>query len=152
MFGLAEQAIDGSNGREVAVGADYALNAGTRAYLRHDFINSLNGAYTLSSRVGLTLALVGMVFGASAILSVFNAFTAELFPTELRADAFAWANNLLGRIAYVAAPLAVGAAAEHVGWGPSVAVTAVGPLIAAAIAVTAFPETRGRELEEIAGH
>lgn len=109
------------------------------------------GSYTLHGRWALTGALVGSVFGASASLAVFNAFTAELFPTELRADAFAWANNLLGRVGYVVAPLAVGAAAERVGWGPSVAATAVGPVLAAFIALACFPETRGRELEDTAG-
>jgi putative MFS transporter len=105
-------------------------------------------AYTLQARSSLTVALIGAMFAASAILAVFNALTAELFPTELRADAFAWSNNLLGRTGYVLAPLAVGAAAERIGWGPSVAATAVGPLIAMAIVWVSFPETRGRELEE----
>jgi putative MFS transporter len=105
-------------------------------------------AYTLQARSSLTVALIGAMFAASAILAVFNALTAELFPTELRADAFAWSNNLLGRTGYVLAPLAVGAAAERIGWGPSVAATAVGPLIAMAIVWASFPETRGRELEE----
>lgn len=107
-------------------------------------------AYSLQGRAALTGALVGAIFTASAILVVFNAITAELFPTELRADAFAWANNLLGRVGYVAAPLAVGAAAERVGWGPSVAATAVGPLLALVIVLLSFPETRGRELEDTA--
>jgi len=108
------------------------------------------GAYLLRDDGALKLALTVAMFGASAILTVFNAFTAELFPTELRADAFAWANNLLGRIGYVLAPLAVGAAAEHVGWGPSVASTAFGPLVALAIVLLSFPETSNRELEETA--
>lgn len=47
--GHVEQAIDGSGGREVGVGANYALNDTSKLYLRHNFINSLNGPYTLST-------------------------------------------------------------------------------------------------------
>lgn len=47
--GHAEQAIDGSGGREIGIGANYALNETSKLYLRHNFINSLNGPYTLST-------------------------------------------------------------------------------------------------------
>lgn len=107
-------------------------------------------AYTLHARWALTAALGLGIFGSSAVLPVLNAFTAELFPTALRSDAFAWANNLLGRVGYVLAPLAVGVAAGTYGWGPSVAATAVGPLLALVIILAKLPETRGRELEDTA--
>ncbi|MCS6915092.1 MAG: MFS transporter [Myxococcales bacterium] len=108
------------------------------------------GAYTLHGQFLLTLALMVGIFGTSAVLPVLNAYNAELFPTELRADAFAWANNLLGRTAYVAAPIAVGHIAERTGWGPAVAVTAVAPLVALGLIWLLLPETRGRTLEETA--
>ena len=50
--------------------------------------------------------------------------------TEFRGDAFAWSNNLMGRLGYVIAPLAVGFAAADFGWGASVAVTAIFPIFA----------------------
>jgi MFS transporter, putative metabolite:H+ symporter len=105
-------------------------------------------AYTLRSRAGLTGALVLGVFGASAVLPVMNAYTTELFPTELRGDAFAWTNNLLGRIGYVASPIFVGVAAEAVGWGPVLAATAAFPLAALVLILWLLPETSGRELED----
>lgn len=108
------------------------------------------GAYQLSGRVPLTIALILAIFGTTAVLSVLNAFTAELFPTESRADAFAWANNLLGRIGYVLSPLAVGYFAQKVGWGLAVSVTAVFPLVGLMIVFAKFPETKGKELEETA--
>lgn len=108
------------------------------------------GAYTLHGQLLLTLALMVGIFGTSAVLPVLNAYNAELFPTELRSDAFAWANNLLGRTAYVAAPIAVGQIAERTGWGPAVAVTAVAPLVALGLIWLLLPETRGRTLEETA--
>jgi putative MFS transporter len=108
------------------------------------------GCYTLNDRWALTAALVLGIFGSSAVTPVLNAFTTELFPTELRGDAFAWANNLLGRIGYVLSPAAVGYAAREVGWGPAVSATAIFPLIAVGLIFWLLPETRGKELEETA--
>lgn len=106
------------------------------------------GAYTSNSTPVLYVAAVLAVFGCAAILPALNAFNTELFPTDLRSDAFAWSNNLLGRIGYVLSPLAVGAAAEHYGWGPSVALTAIGPVLALGLIWLWLPETTGKELEE----
>ncbi|MFK7985997.1 MAG: MFS transporter [Sandaracinaceae bacterium] len=106
-------------------------------------------AYTIETSVPLlTLSIVGAIFGVSAVLPVLNAYTTELFPTHLRGDAFAWANNLLGRFGYVLAPLFVGFAADAYGWGISVALTAIGPMIALGLILWLLPETKGRELEE----
>jgi putative MFS transporter len=88
------------------------------------------------------------MIGTSSVLPVLNAFTAELFPTELRGDAFAWANNLLGRVGYVLAPLGVGLAADGLGWGPAVAATAAFPLVALGLILRLLPETGGIELEQ----
>ncbi len=105
-------------------------------------------AYTLESKVALTAALMAGIFGTTAVLPVLNAYTTELVPTELRSDAFAWANNRLGRLGAVVAPLCVGAAAGAYGWGPSVAATALGPLVALALILWKLPETSGIELEQ----
>ena len=108
------------------------------------------GSYTLSGRVELTVALAFAVFGVSAMLPVLNAFTTELFPTELRADAFAWSNNMLGRVGYILTPMVVGHFAGTYGYGPSVAITTAFPIIALVLIFAMMPETRGRELEETA--
>lgn len=108
------------------------------------------GSYTLRGHLPLTAALVLGIFGVSAVLPVLNAFTSELFPTELRGDAFAWANNLIGRLAYVASPVAVGHVAAALGWGPAVAATAVFPILALALIWWWIPETNAMELEETA--
>jgi MFS transporter, putative metabolite:H+ symporter len=105
------------------------------AYLAHDFWL-------------LTLGLTGGIFASSACLPVLTTLTLELFPTELRADAYAWSNNLLGRIGYILGPLSVGYGAQRVGYGPAVACTAVFPLFALALILTQLPETSGKELEE----
>ena len=100
-------------------------------------------------------ALTGAVFGVSAVLAVLNAFTSELFPTELRGDAFAWTNNLIGRIGYVLSPLMIGALAAHWNdWGAAIKPTAIFPLIALVLIMLWLPETNQKELEETAsmGH
>lgn len=108
------------------------------------------GAYLLGGRWSLTAALALAIFGTTAVLQVLNTYNAELFPTDMRADAFAWANNLLGRLGYVLAPIVVGFAADHSSWALAVSTTAVFPLLALAVILARFPETRGRELEETA--
>lgn len=108
-------------------------------------------AYTLHGRWPLTIALIFAIFGTSAVLPVLNSYTTELFPTDLRGDAFAWSNNLLGRVGYVFGPVLVGQlAAAGMGWGPSVAMTAVFPVFALILILRWLPETRGAELEQTA--
>lgn len=109
------------------------------------------GCYGFTGWWPLTAALVFGIFGASGVLPVLNAFTAELFPTDLRGDAFAWSNNLLGRIGYVLPPALVGVLAEQFGsWGPAVQLTVIGPIIALVLMLLWLPETKARELEETA--
>lgn len=108
-------------------------------------------AYTLHGRWPLTAALIFAIFGASAVLPVLNSYTTELFPTDLRGDAFAWSNNLLGRTGYVLGPVLVGQlAAAGFGWGFAVASTAIFPLMALLLILRWMPETRGAELEQTA--
>ena len=90
------------------------------------------------------------IFGVSAVLPVLNAYTTELFPTEMRSDAFAWANNLIGRIGYVLSPIAVGWLAERWGWGLAVRPTAIFPLIAFVMILLLLPETANRDIEDTA--
>lgn len=107
-------------------------------------------SFQLTEPMGLTLAVTGAIFGSAAVLPVLNAYTTELFPTDLRSNAFAWANNILGRTGFVFTPMLVGWAATSVGWGPAVSATVVGPLLALILVLATLPETKGRELENTA--
>jgi putative MFS transporter len=107
-------------------------------------------AYQLTSFWILTVCLAFAIFAAIALLALLNAFTTELFPTDLRADAFAWTNNLLGRIGYVIAPVIVANAAETFGWGPSVSATTISIVIALVLILVWLPEPGMKELEETA--
>jgi len=106
--------------------------------------------YTVESKWALVPIMSLAVFGVSSVLPVLNAFISELFPTELRGDAFAWTNNLIGRIGYVLAPIGIGIAAAKWSWGAAIAPMAIFPLIALALIYLWLPETNGRELEETA--
>ena len=86
--------------------------------------------YVLTDFWPLTGALMFGIFGVSATMTVLNTYGMELFPTEMRADAFAWANNLLGRVAYVASPMLIALFADEYGWSATVSLTAVGPVLA----------------------
>jgi len=108
------------------------------------------GAFTLTDPVLLTVAMTLVIFGCSAVLPVLEAFTTELFPTEQRGDAFGWSNNLLGRQANVFLPPLVGWLAADLGWGPTVAASALFLGVALAGIWRWLPETRARELEETA--
>ncbi len=105
-------------------------------------------AFTSDAQWALTMGLAGGIFGASAVLPVLNAYSAELFPNGIRADAFAWCNNALGRIGYVAAPIVVGQLAAGLGLGNAVALTAISLMAALGLIWWLLPETKNQELEE----
>ncbi|MDB5956059.1 MAG: hypothetical protein JWP60_2667, partial [Ramlibacter sp.] len=73
-YGVAEQAIDGGGGHEIGVGANYAVNANTKLYVRHDFINSLNGAYTLTSDASRYTSVAGVTTVLPDNTQVFNEY------------------------------------------------------------------------------
>jgi putative MFS transporter len=108
------------------------------------------GAYTAHESLYLTLFLVLAMLGVNTVLTVLNAFTAELFPTEHRGAAFAWSNNLIGRIGYCVSPIVLSELSVTYHWGPTIAATAVFPLLALAVIWVLLPETSRRELEETA--
>jgi putative MFS transporter len=107
-------------------------------------------AFQLSGFWVLTLCMTAAAFSAVGILTVLNAYTTELFPTSIRAEAFAWSNNLLGRLGYVVGPVVVGALAGSIGWGDAVSLTAIFVVAALVLVVLVLPETAGRELEDTA--
>ncbi|HMY57001.1 MAG TPA: MFS transporter [Pseudomonadota bacterium] len=107
-------------------------------------------SYTRSSQMLLTLGVLLGIAGTTCMLSVVQTLTTELFPTEIRAESFGVANNLIGRTAGVLSPLLIGFLAVRFGYGPAVQSTAIGPLFAMLLILLAVAETRGKELEETA--
>ncbi|WP_431094711.1 SdrD B-like domain-containing protein [Polaromonas aquatica] len=74
VYGLVEYAIDGSGGREVGVGGNYAINSTTRAYARHDFINSLRSIYTLNASASQYTTVAGLNTELSDSTQLFNEY------------------------------------------------------------------------------
>lgn len=106
------------------------------------------GIYTFSGVGALMLSMIVAIFGVNSVLTVLNAFMAELFPTSVRGNAVAWSNNLIGRVGYVFSPLAIGALHAQLGWGAPLRLSTVFPVLALLAILAWLPETRARELEE----
>jgi putative MFS transporter len=107
---------------------------------------SYTGAHPALLTVGVLLGIAG----TTCMLSVVQTITTELFPTEIRAESFGVANNLLGRSAGVLSPLVVGYLSSRIGYGSAVQSTTLGPLLAMLLILGFVAETRGKELEETA--
>lgn len=126
-------------GRKV-VGCSFAL-LGAAGFVGFFFIPG--GAPVLF--LTLFVALVGQ-FGSWPTL---NAFGTELFPTAFRGQASAWATvfRVAGQfMSFILAGLLI---ARLGGLPKSVLVLGIGPLITIFMFAFLFPETKGRELEEI---
>lgn len=74
VYGLVEYAVDGSGGREIGIGGNYAINPTTKLYVRHDFINSLNGIYTLNPAVSRYTTVAGINTELSDSTQLFNEY------------------------------------------------------------------------------
>jgi putative MFS transporter len=97
----------------------------------------------------MTLTLFFLTFFSGSFLPITSSFTTELFPTEVRANAAAWANNLIGRLGMVGAPTIVGFLAGPLGnVGNAVTMAGLCPLAAAAIVLLVLPETRWRKMAD----
>ncbi len=95
-------------------------------------------------------SLVAVMFFLFAILPINSTYNAELFPTEMRSDASAWCNYLMGRPAQAIAPAIVGSIVGITGsLGNAVCVLAIGPFIAAFIVLKFLPETKGIDLDKV---
>ncbi len=60
VFGLVSKSIDGTGGEEDAIGGTYALSSTAHVYAQHDFIDSLNGPYTLNPAVSQYSTVAGL--------------------------------------------------------------------------------------------
>ena len=74
VFGIAEYAIDGSGGRQIGLGGNYAVNSTTKLYLRHDLANSLNGPYNLNPAVSQYTTVAGINTELPDSTQVFNEY------------------------------------------------------------------------------
>ncbi len=103
--------------------------------------------YGLAAHHPTTLLVLGPMVGffGHGYFSLFGALLAELFPSSIRATAQGLCYNT-GRALSALAPFGIGAAADRLGYGTALGLTAGFYLLGAAL-VFLLPETKGRELE-----
>jgi len=109
------------------------------------------GFFWLPGGIPVLLPCMSMtVVGQLGAWPVLQTYTSELFPTGLRSSASSWANiaGVVGRSGSLAlaAPL-LAVTSQSV----TATVLGIGPLIAIVLFAVAFPDTHGRELEEVTG-
>jgi MFS family permease len=99
----------------------------------------------------LSVALLLVFIGQFGSWPTLGAFGSELFPTAHRALAGSWSN--VARVAGQSTSFALGALLLNLIGELSVTsiVLGAGPFLALVVTWLAFPETKGRELEEITG-
>ena len=105
------------------------------------------GAFQVSAPWAMLVLLLGTGFFGVGIAPVLSAFAAELFPTEIRAQASAWIRNGAGNVGSVLGPALVGvlgAAGGLVGnVGDTVSILSLVALPIIVIVWRILPETRG---------
>ncbi|MGI1658359.1 MAG: MFS transporter [Desulfitobacterium sp.] len=77
----------------------------------------------------------------NSFLIVGSTLTNELFPTEIRANAMAWSNNIVGRMGQIIVPTAVTTMAISLGLGHATAIAVALPLISLMLILFFLPET-----------
>lgn len=135
----------------VAIGGKLADQRGRRVLAAFSVSvgTALGVVFYFASGVGLWIwGFLATIVSDAAVPALF-VFGPELFPTSLRGRA----NGVINVVSLVgsAVGLAVaGALADQFGRvGPAMAVLAVGPVLLGVLLLVAYPETAGRELEEL---
>ncbi len=96
-------------------------------------------------------AMVATVFAFQGARTATATYSAELFPTEIRATSYSLTVQLLGQLAALFTPFVIGSLSKTMGGlGNAVAAVCVGPAIGALLVWLFAPETRGMRLEELA--
>lgn len=107
--------------------------------------------FQTGSHHAMLASMVVAVFAFQGARTATATYSAELFPTEVRATAYSLTVQVLGQLAALLTPFTIGALSEVVGGlGNAVAVVSVGPVIGAFLVMWFAPETRGKSLEELA--
>lgn len=96
------------------------------------------------------IAMVATVFAFQGARTATGTYSAELFPTEIRATSYSIAVQFLGQITAILSPFLIGVLSKSLGGlGNAVTIVAVGPVVGAILVWLFAPETRGMRLEEL---
>ena len=106
--------------------------------------------FQTESHRAMLLAMVVTVFAFQGARTATATYSAELFPTEIRATSYSMTVQLLGQLAALLTPVTIGMLSRSLGGlGNAVAAVSAGPIIGAALVMIFAPETRGMRLEEL---
>ncbi len=106
--------------------------------------------FQTGSHRAMLLSMVVTVFAFQGARTATAIYSAELFPTEIRATSYSMTVQLLGQIAALLTPLTIGMLSHTLGGlGNAVAAVSAGPVIGAVLVMMFAPETRGMKLEEL---
>ena len=107
--------------------------------------------FQTASHRAMLLAMIVTVFAFQGARTATATYSAELFPTEIRATSYSMTVQLLGQLAALFTPVTIGMLSRSLGGlGNAVAAVSAGPVIGAALVMIFAPETRGMKLEELA--
>lgn len=103
-----------------------------------------------STHAAMLTAMVMTVFGFQCARTATATYSAELFPTAIRATSYSLTVQLLGQVTSLLAPVTIGMLSKSLGGlGNAVAVVSIGPVIGAILVWLYAPETRGMALEDL---
>ncbi|WP_019849545.1 MFS transporter [Desulfitobacterium sp. PCE1] len=97
--------------------------------------------FTLKSFYPVLVCSIISAGFVNSFLIVGSTLTNELFPTEIRANAMAWSNNIVGRLGQIIVPTAVTTMALWLGLGNAAAVAVALPLLSLILILIFLPET-----------
>jgi putative MFS transporter len=106
--------------------------------------------FQTAGHTAMLTAMVATVFAFQGARTATATYSAELFPTEIRATSYSLTVQLLGRITALLTPVIIGALSRSLGGlGNAVAAVSIGPVIGAVLVALFAPETRGKPLEDL---
>lgn len=126
-------------GRKATLSLTYVLGAA-----------SIFALFQTDTHAAMLTSMVITVVAFQGARTATATYSAELFPTEIRATSYSMTVNLLGALAGLATPFTIGALSHSMGGlGNAVAVVSIGPVIGAVVVMLFAPETMGASLEEL---
>ncbi|HEY6395689.1 MAG TPA: MFS transporter [Candidatus Binataceae bacterium] len=126
-------------GRKLTTAASYVLGAGAILLL-----------FQSASYQAMLLSLIATVFAFQGARTATATYSAELFPTRIRATSYSMTVQLLGQLTALFTPVTIGVLSKSLGGlGNAVAAVSIGPVIGAVLVWLFAPETRGMTLEQL---
>lgn len=102
--------------------------------------------FTLENFYSVLISSIIAAGFVNSFLIVGSTITNELFPTEIRANAMAWSNNIIGRLGQIVVPVVVTNVALVLGLGKAVALSVSLPLISLILLLVFIPFERNKKI------